>query len=120
MQQRSSSNLITSYKQLDNFVRIVQDHLITPPMYNLIFRNKRGLMYGADIIQFTKNIWNQNPMQFCLEQYSNKDYFPIILICNNLSSIYEFTLENLPTGIISPLQETIVRILDTMPFGERY
>lgn len=121
MEQRSSSNLLTSYDNLDNFVRTLQDHLITPPMYNFIFRNKQGLIYNADIIPFSKNIWNENPMQFCLEQYSNKDYFPIILICNDLGSIYQFRLENLSFGIISPLDKTIMKILNTAPLDvEKY
>ena len=121
MANRSSSNLLASYASLDNFSRLIQDHLITPPMYNLIFRNKQGLIYNADIIPFSKNIWNENPMQFCLEQYSNKDFFPIILICNDLGSLYQFRLENLPFGIISPLESTILKILDTIiPKVERY
>lgn len=118
MANRSSSNLQRYYTSLDNFVRLLQDHLITPPMYNIIFRNKQGLIYNADIIPFKKNIWNQNPMQFCLEQYDNPNYFPIILICNTLGSIYEFTFENLENGIISPLQNTITRILSVSPSTE--
>lgn len=115
MNNRSTSNLSTYYKELDNFTRLLFDHLINPPMYNIIFKNKQGLLYNADIIPFNKNVWNQNPMQFCLEQYDKVHYYPIILICNNLLSIYEFTSANLENGILAPLKNTIFRILDVLP-----
>lgn len=112
---RSSSNLQTFYYTLNNNIKRLHDHLICPPMYNHIFKNKRGLLYNADLIPFRRNAWSENPMLFCMEQYDNQHYYPIILICNNLGSIYNFTSDNLPRGILSPLQDTIERIIAVKP-----
>ena len=121
MKNRSSSNLLQYYKQFSNFERTLNDHLISPPMINIIFKNKQGLNYNADLISFSKNVWNQNPMQFCLDYYNNAQYYPIILICNTLNSMYEFTLNNLKNGIISPLKDDIIRILNfPSPTDMRY
>lgn len=118
---RSSSNVLIQEKNVDNLVRRMKEHLISPPMYNVIFKNKQGLLHNADRIQFKKNIWNENPMQFCLEQYKNQYYYPIILICNNLGSIYEFTADNLKRGILAPLGENIGRlVLVSLPTDMRY
>ena len=115
---RSSSNLQNFYLTLSNNIKQLHNHLVSPPMLSYIFKNKQGLLYNADIIQFKKNSWNQNPMLFCHEQYDSQHYYPIILICNNLGSIYEFNSSNLSNGIISPLIDTIEDIISTAPLTD--
>ena len=57
---RSTSNVQQYYSMMSNSIKRLHDHLISPPMYNQIFKNKQGLLYKADIIPFKKTIWNQN------------------------------------------------------------
>lgn len=118
---RSRSNLLYYYNTLSNDIKRLHEHLISPPMLNYIFKNKDALKYNADIIPFRYNTWNENPMIFCIDQYNNQQYFPVILICNNLGSIYEFTSDNLPYGITAPLIDTLQRIINVKPLTkERY
>lgn len=118
---RSSSNVLIQERAGDNIIRRMKEHLVSPPFFNIIFKNKLGLIYDAEKIQFTKNIWNQNPMQFCSDHYNNQYYYPIVLICNNLGSIYEFTQDNLKKGIIAPTIQNINDIVQVpLPTTMRY
>ena len=118
---RSTSNVQLYYSMMSNSIKRLHDHLISPPMYNQIFKNKQGLLYKADIIPFKKTIWNQNPMLFCIEQYKDQHLFPIILICNDIGTIYDFTSANLSMGIKSPLIDNINKIISVKPTtDERY
>lgn len=115
---RSTSNVHNYYLTLPNITKRLHQHLISPPMLNLLFRNKQGLLYNADLIPFKKNTWNENPMQFCIEQYTNQHLFPVILVCNNIGTIYDFNSDTLSQGIWAPLIDTINRIIIIPPLTE--
>ena len=53
------------------------------------------------------------PEVFCLDFYNEHNYYPIILLVNNISTIFEFKIENLDQRIIiAPYEETIIKVLN--------
>jgi hypothetical protein len=78
---------------------------------NVFYRNRQFLRLSSDIVKFEKNIWEYNPQQFCLDQYSIVHIYPIILLINNLKSLFEFTSEKLNYQIYAPTKSSIISIL---------
>ena len=107
----TSSNLLYQYSLNSSFQTIYNVMSFTP-MSNLFFKNKKGLIFDAKVVQFTSEKWRYNPQLFCQDQYGSQHYYPIILIVNNIGSIYEFTKDTLLDGIVTPLLSTITKVIN--------
>ncbi len=77
---------------------------------NKFFINKRGLLDSAKHVEFVAK-WERNPLQFCNDYYNEQYLYPIILLCNNIGSMYDFTSDNLHNIIISPDTKKIISII---------
>lgn len=81
-----------------------------PIFNNIFFKNKEGLINSSNKIDFNKIEWNINPMKFCQDIYNEQYFYPIILLCNDIGSIYEFIPEKLNNIIIAPQDNIIYNI----------
>lgn len=109
MDVNTSCNLLTtSSNQLANL--IISE--FTKSIHNNIFyRNRQGLIYNSVTVDFSNDKWNCNPRLFCNDQYGEQLYYPIILLCNDFGSMYEFKKVNLINGIITPKLDIISTLL---------
>lgn len=107
---RTTTNLRAYYQQQPAVIEDIIANFAKTPMMNKYFRNKAGLVYKAPTVKFSNHNWRENPLAFCRDQYNEQLLYPLILMCNNLGSIYEFIPDNLPNGIIAPDQNVIARI----------
>jgi len=78
---------------------------------NIFYRNRSFLKDNSDVTPFSKNTWEYNPQCFCLEHYGTDQFYPIILIVNNLKSIFEFYPDKLEMKIYSPTLNIINSLL---------
>lgn len=111
---RSTSNLEKYLEGLPVLGQDIFKEMTSSPMLNQLFASKKALQYESSYKKFSNDRWNMNPQLFCQETYNIQEFYPIILIVNNLGSIYEFVPKNMPDGICTPKQERIGFILKSM------
>lgn len=108
---RTSSNLARHFSSFTSDVRSLQKEFAKSPHSNIIYKNKKGLIDSSETVTFKSPSWNYNPMQFCVDFYDKQYYYPVILVVNNIGSIYEFTQQNLNNQIIAPKLSVIISLL---------
>ena len=108
---RSSSNLARHFSSYTTDVKALLKEFAKSPHSNILFKNKKGLISSAKYVEFSKHNWNYNPIQFCSDYYERQYYYPAILVCNNIGSIYQFNQQNLNNVICAPDSKIIVSLL---------
>ncbi len=78
---------------------------------NIFHRNRLFLKENSDVIVFNKNTWDYNPQLFCLDHYDLMQLYPVVLLINNLKSIFEFESTNLDNKILAPRLSSLISIL---------
>ena len=79
---------------------------------NVFIINKDILLLNCDLINFNKGSWNMRPEYFSLDHYKHSFVYPVVLLANNLKSIFEFTQSNIRDNyIIAPKLTTITNLL---------
>lgn len=81
------------------------------PHTNIFFKNKKGLIFNSISMQFDNATWNHNPLQFCEDHYGNQYWYPILLLVNDLSSLYQFNVSVLNNKFIVPNEDYIIKLL---------
>ncbi len=81
------------------------------PHSNVFFKNKKGLIYFSETLTFTSSKWNYNPIQFCQDYYQEQYLHPIILLVNNLPSMYNFNTRALNNKFLAPKIDYIMKLL---------
>jgi len=81
------------------------------PNVNIFFKNKHGLQYNSTEIKFDDLKWNYNPMQFCQDHYDEQYLYPIILLINDLASMYQFNNVTLNNYFLVPQLEYIMALI---------
>ena len=96
---------------LSGNARTVFDEFSKNPNINVFFKNKHGLIFNAETIKFDNLKWNYNPLQFCSEHYGEQYLYPIILLVNDLSSMYQFNNVELNNYFFAPKLEFIMALI---------
>ena len=79
---------------------------------NIFFKNMDGLLSNANKISFNKPNWEQNPKQFCIDQYNEANLYKLILLVNNIQSLFAFKSSNfINTQIYAPRISDIYKVL---------
>jgi len=79
---------------------------------NVFFRNRDNLLENSTLVYFQKGSWRMKPDVFCIDHYKDPYIFPVILMINNLGSVFEFIPENLVKElIIAPNKNNIIKLL---------
>lgn len=113
MSTRSSSNVLTGFNSITQMERYVFSEFIKTCHSNIFWVNKKGLIYQSTTYDFDNSKWDKNPLQFCKDKYSGKQYiYPIILMVNNIDCAFSFQKDNLPNGIITPDVTVISRLTE--------
>lgn len=101
----------TFNRELTGTAKTIFDEFAKSPNVNVFFKNKRGLQLNSSTIKFDNLKWNYNPLQFCADHYKEQYLYPIILLVNNLSSMYEFNNIILNNYFLAPKLEFMMSIL---------
>lgn len=98
-------------RELSGTAKTIFDEFAKSPTINIFFKNKRGLQFNSSTIKFDNLKWNYNPLQFCADHYQEQYLYPIILLVNNLSSMYEFNNVALNNYFLAPRLDFMMSLL---------
>ena len=79
---------------------------------NIFFKNLEGLKERANVVLFNNPKWEMNPKQFCIDNYNGVHFYQVILLINNIPSVFTFKSENFKDfKIYAPPKREILRVL---------
>ena len=79
---------------------------------NVFWQNRFALIDGCKLVDFKRDKWTYYPLLFCQEYYNEQYIYPVILLINNLGSMFDFTRDNLENNKIkAPEYNKILKIL---------
>ena len=103
-------NLELEFMRKSSTIREIQMEFNLNIFDNKFFKNKSYLVSNSDLVAF-ESTWNLNPQQFCFDHYNIIELYPIILLVNNLNTMFEFKVENITNKIIAPTTYAIYKLL---------
>lgn len=95
-----SSNFYQSFKNKKSDYNQIISEFNKNILFNIFFRNKQFLLNNSDNVSFNKGSWAFRPEVFCQDYYSAPHYYHIILLVNNLGTVFDFYSDNLLNNII--------------------
>lgn len=107
----TTANLKQEIQALSNDGKIVITEFSKNIFNNIFHRNRLFLKENSDVVDFNKNTWEYNPQSFCLDHYEIMQLYPIILLVNNIKTIFEFEPIQLKSKIIAPTKSALISIL---------
>ncbi len=106
------SNFNKHFKTQIYTVQKILQEFKKPIFQNIFFQNIDALKLNAEEVLFSDNTWHQCPQKFCLDYYDEPYFFMVILMANNITSIFNFKLDNIPTRlIIAPKKSKISKLV---------
>lgn len=69
-------------------------------MENVFFRNYDYLVRVSKNVPFSQDTWNLRPFIFCKDYYEEPYIYPVILLTNNIPTMFEFVSSNFENGMI--------------------
>ena len=114
MKQTSDLNTYFSIQPIDyksivsEFNKTIHDNRFIINLDYLLYEQ------NFDYVDFSKGVWSLRPDFFCADHYEHPHIYPLILLVNNLKTIFEFIPENIPNNlIIAPKISKIIKLLTT-------
>ena len=95
----------------DFIAAAIQNEFNKPIIENIFYINIDYLIENSILIDF-KQKYEYSPQQVCIEIYGNKDYYPLILLVNKCSTIFQFNNKNYKK-IIVPNQDAIINVINS-------
>jgi hypothetical protein len=108
-----SSNLKDFYDMQPTDYNSIFIEFNKPISENRFLINYEYLIKDYNKVPFSKDVWNMRPDFFCAEYYDHPFFYPVILLSNNLKTIFEFTHTKLKYNIIAPKIENVIMILSS-------
>jgi hypothetical protein len=79
---------------------------------NVFFNNLEILQQDSEFILFNVEKWNMRPEVFCQDKYNESHFYQVILLVNNIKSIFDFIPDNFVDRIIlAPKYQQIIKLL---------
>ncbi len=101
------------HAQREYIVKRMLQEFKKPIHQNCFFTNLEVLQKQSDYVEFNNTRWKMRPDAFCSDYYEQHSLYPIILLVNNISTIFKFTVDNVSERIIiAPHYKIIVEILN--------
>jgi len=106
-----SINVLTSYSDKTYYKQLFSEY--TKPIdINIFNDNLDFLKKDQDYIPFNNDLWTMKPEVFCLDHYKHMEFWPIILTCNNILTLFNFTQNNMKNNEIqAPQKEKITKLI---------
>jgi|LakMenE01Jun11ns_1017448.scaffolds.fasta_scaffold9452539_2 hypothetical protein len=105
-----TANIAREILQTSQNIKNIHNEFNQNIFENKFFNNIEYLLSESVNIEF-QSIWTYNPHRFCLDQYDNMNLYPVILLINNVNSIFEFKSELLNNIIVTPTSFSIYKVL---------
>jgi hypothetical protein len=106
------SNLTNHMTGQSYDVKKILDEFDKPLFRNKFYINKNYLIEQSDYIKFNNDKWIYKPQLFCQDYYEEQYLYPVILLINNINSIFNFHPNNLMNQLINaPNKQIIYNIL---------
>jgi hypothetical protein len=107
-----TSNLQNFYDLQSTDYKAIFKEFNKPITENRFLINLDYLLYNCDNVDFSKDVWNMRPEYFCAEHYGHPFIYPVILLTNNLKSIFEFKSDRfINTKVAAPKINKIIKTL---------
>ena len=91
-------------KLIDEFTKPIHD--------NVFFNNFNHLNENSDLVRFDVEKWYMRPDVFCQDHYNESHFYQVVLLVNNIKSVFDFIPDNFVDRIIiAPYYQTIIRLL---------
>jgi hypothetical protein len=85
-----------------------------PITENRFLINYDYLLDDCNNIDFSKDVWIMKPEYFCADHYNHPFVYPVILLANNLKSIFEFKPNKfIDNKIAAPKINKIIKVLSS-------
>ncbi len=79
---------------------------------NVFFNNLELLQTNSDLVLFDNDRWFMRPEVFCKDHYGEPFYYQVILIVNNIKTIFDFTPDNfIDRIIVVPFRKDIIKLV---------
>lgn len=79
---------------------------------NVFFNNIDLLQTNSNLISFDNDRWYMRPEVFCKDQYNEPYYYQVVMLINNIKTIFEFVPDNFVERIIiAPFPKYIKRLI---------
>lgn len=113
MPKNKVSNLQNEFdNQPTEILQIFQEFAKLPEL-NIFRINLNYLLERSVLVSFQDDKWYQNPQKFCLDYYGNQYFYPVVLLANNIDSIFNFVPDELEQNyIFAPNVNAINKILE--------
>lgn len=102
-----TSDLLHNYALQPTVIKNIISEFEQPIHKNRFFNNLEYLIDSAVVVPFNKKNWFLRPEFFCYDYYGEPNYFPVVLLVNNITSRFNFRAENFRSGIYAPSTEAI-------------
>lgn len=109
---QQTSNLKTHFENLSYDSAKILSEFKNSIHYNRFFNNLEYLNENATFVKFNSYNWNMRPDIFCNDHYKDSNLFPIILLVNNVGTIFDFMPDKFfQETIIAPNKNSIIKVL---------
>ena len=106
-----TSNIQTHWDHQSYYVKFILSEFADRYFDNIFVRNKDVLEYNSDKVKFEKDSWTYNPIQFCQDYYGEQYLYQLVLLVNNIDSMFSFYSEKLNGEILAPTLDIISQII---------
>lgn len=107
-----TNNLLDYYYSVPYESLFIFEEFRKDIMFNIFFQNINYLHNYSSVVKFNKDYWIYKPEIFCADYYSDHFFWPVILLVNDLGSIFNFHPNNLKEQyIIAPSKESINTVI---------
>ncbi len=108
------SDLKKYYSQQEYIIKRILYEFKKPIHQNCFFRNLEALREQSDYVKFDNVKWKMRPDVFCSDYYEEHNLYPIILLVNNISTLFQFIVDNVEERIIiAPHYKIIIEVINT-------
>lgn len=96
-------------------VQLIISEFTKPIMQNVFFKNIYALRDGASSVPFSNNVWTMRPERFCLDYYGESYFYPVILLINDIGTVFNFRPDKMKSqNIIAPSYDKITSLANTI------
>lgn len=110
--ENQETDLIKYFRSFPSVKTRMIEEFKNPIHQNVFFNNIDILQDNSDYIIFNVEKWFMRPEVFCNDQYGESYFYQVILVVNNVKSIFEFVPERFVDRlIIAPYRYQIESLL---------
>lgn len=108
----SKSNLLNYLSSQSYDVKLILSEFADDIMNNKFYINKEYLIENSIYVKFDIDKWKYRPNIFCNDYYQEQYFYPVILLVNNITTMFNFVPDSfLNQLIIAPNKNAIIKLI---------